>query len=216
MNRLILYDLDGTLVDTKEDIAQAANHMLTQMGQAPLPGPVIWRFVGLGLRQLVEGCLQTDDSHHIEQGMKLYRAHYTQHLLDHTQLFPRAIEVLEHFKARKQAVITNKPNPYARDILTGLRVADYFSEIVGGNSEYPKKPDPGAALAIMHQEGVPHEQTLLIGDSPIDVEMGRSAGIFTVGVSHGFSTQEELAAAAPDLIVKDFAELLVRAQTLNW
>lgn len=214
--RLILYDLDGTLVDTREDIARAANHMRSEMGMDPLPREAICRFVGLGLRQLMQGCLETEDPGRIEQGTKLYRAHYTQHLLDHAVLYPSVREVLDHFRGRTQAVVTNKPNPYSREILEALGVAGYFMEILAGDSEYPKKPDPAGILAVMARAVAIPAQTLWVGDSPIDVQTGARAGIQTVGVAHGFSPREELAASGPDELVEDFSQLLELARKRGW
>jgi len=216
MKRLIVYDLDGTLVDTLEDIAQAANHMLRELGAVPLPASEIRPFVGRGLQELVKGCLRTDDPAQAERGSKIYRAYYTQHLVEHSRLYPGAREVLDHFRPRAQAVISNKPNPYSSDILRALGVAGYFIRVVGGDSEYPRKPDPSSIRAIMEQAGVSPRETLFIGDSPIDVETGRSAGIVTIAVTHGFSDEEELRAAAPDVLVPSFPELLALAKQQGW
>jgi phosphoglycolate phosphatase len=147
MRRLILYDLDGTLVDTLEDITSAANHMLAELRMPPRPAVEIRGDIGRGLHQLVAACLQTDDRRRIEQGTKIYRAYYTQHLTDRSRLYPGVREVLDYFKARQQAVISNKPNPYSRDLLTALGVADYFFEIIGGETPYPKKPNPAFRIA---------------------------------------------------------------------
>jgi phosphoglycolate phosphatase len=206
--RLIVYDLDGTLADTREDITRSANHMRAEMDLGPLTRDEICRHVGLGLHQLVEKCLETTDAALVERGMRIYRAYYSQHLLDHTVLYPSVMEVLEYCRTYSQAVITNKPNPYSREILERLRVADFFAEIVGGESSYGKKPEPASLLAIMRREGIRPEETLMVGDSPIDVETGRRAGVATVGVAQGFSGREELAVAAPDTLVGNFDELL--------
>ena len=216
MKQLILYDLDGTLVDTLEDIAQAANHMLREMHAPTLPPSDVRRYIGHGLHELVKGCLKTDDPASIERGSKIYRAYYTTHLVDHSRLYPGAQEVLEHFKSRRQAVITNKPNPYASDILRALGVAGYFFEVVGGNSAYPKKPHPGSLLAIMERAKAAPQETVFIGDSPVDIETGRQAGVLTVCVTHGFSDAHEIRAAAPDVMVDSFPDLLALAAREGW
>jgi phosphoglycolate phosphatase len=216
LKRLIVYDLDGTLVDTLEDITQAANHMLRQMG-APLRLPSEVRAaIGLGASQLVKACLNTDDPELIERGLGIYRAYYGEHFLDHSALYPGARETLEYFKSRRQAVITNKPNPFSRELLSGLGVASYFLDIVGGDSNYPRKPDPAALCAMMRVAEIRPSETLLVGDSPIDVETGRNAGVFTVALAHGFSDIDELSASCPDTIVGNFKELLALAQKQGW
>ena len=113
-------------------------------------------------------------------------------------------------------VITNKPNPYSRAILEGLGVASFFSDIIGGDSEYPKKPDPAALVAVMGQAGITVHEVLFIGDSPVDIEAGRRAGVLTIAVAHGLSDERELQAASPDVAVRDFAELLQLAQRHGW
>ncbi len=214
--RLILYDLDGTLVDTREDIARAANHMRSEMGLNALPREVLCGFVGLGLRQLVQNCLETEDPARIERGTVLYRAHYTRHLLDNTVLYPSVREVLDHFRDRTQAVVTNKPNPYSREILKALGVADYFAEILAGDSGLPKKPDPAGILAVMERAGAHPSETLFVGDSSIDVETGARAGIATIGVAHGFCDRRELEASGPNELVENFSQLLVLAKERGW
>ena len=214
--RLIVYDLDGTLVDTRTDIAQAANHMRSGMGLPPLPEKEICSYVGLGLTRLVEGCLGTSDPSKVEEGIRVYLDFYSLHLLDHAVLYPGVREVLEYFRSRGQAVITNKPDPYSRRILEALGLAGYFLEIVAGNSGYAKKPDPESLLALMGREGASPEGTLFVGDSPVDVETGSKAGALTVAVAQGFCEREELQRAGPDHLVGGFGELLELAREKAW
>lgn len=214
--RLIVYDLDGTLVDTGEDIAEAVNHMLTVLDASPLSPEEVRRFVGRGLHDLIARCLKTDDPGRIRQGLKTFEAYYANHLADHSALYPRAKEVLDYFKDRTQAVLTNKPNPFAQDLLKRLGVADYFTEILAGADAYPKKPDPAALFSLMDRNQIPPQDALLVGDSLIDVETGRKAGVLTVILMHGFEDKEELAAASPDVTVGDFRELLTLARQHGW
>ena len=216
MKQLIIYDLDGTLVDTAEDIAQSLNHMLRALGARPMTRAEVVPLIGRGLRHLVAGCLKTEDAHSIERGMKIYRAHYTEHLLDHTVLYPSAQRLLEHFKEKKQAVVTNKPNPFTQDILTGLDVAHYLIEVIAGDSGYPRKPDPTGVRAIMDKSRVSPDGTVLVGDSPIDVETGRNAGVLTVAVQYGFGDATQLIAAKPDAIVNNLDELIELAKRQGW
>ncbi len=213
---LILYDLDGTLVDTKEDIAASANHMLRQMGGPLLTVDQVVPCVGKGLRQLIASCLGTEDAGRIEEGMRIYRAHYAIHRLDRSRLYPGARDILEHFKSRKQAVITNKPNPYSKDILSGLGISDYFIEVIGGDSEHPKKPDSTAFLYLMQKNGVSPGETLFIGDSVIDIQAGRSAGVFTAVLTHGFEPEEAIRGESPDLVAAGFETLLEIAKDRKW
>ena len=216
MKRLIVYDLDGTLVDTAEDITSAVNFMLTHFHHPPLHRAEVLRYVGQGLQHLIKHCLAIDDPQEIERGINLYAAYYTDHLLDASALFPSAQALLDYFKDRKQAVITNKPNPYSCDILTGLGVADYFFEVIAGDSEYPNKPDPTAIRSLMAKHQINPKETLLIGDSLIDIQTGRNAGVFTAILTHGFSDASELASADPDVLVSHFEELMALARQHRW
>ncbi len=214
--RLIVYDLDGTLVDTLEDITQAANHMLEQLGRPGVSAQVIRGYIGRGLAQLVRACVQTDDPAQLAHATIVYRAYYTQHLLDHTRLYPDARAACEFFRLKRQAVITNKPDPYSRNILTALGLAPFFCDIIAGDERYPKKPDPTSLRALMLTEGVSGQETVFVGDSPIDIETGRRAGVFTVAVTHGFTDAQELTAAKPDLLVENFTGLIETAQRQRW
>lgn len=204
---LIIYDLDGTIVDTRRDIACAVNHMLTQMGFPEMSVEDVCRHVGRGLHHLIQGTLQIADEKLVEKGCKIYRDYYVSHLLDHTQLYPGAKDFLEYFKDRKQAVITNKPDPYSVEILKALGVLDYFVEVIAGNSSYPAKPAPDGVRAIMEREKIPAEKTIFVGDSAIDFETAQNAGIEIVLLSHGFSTEAELRELKPEVLCRNFEEL---------
>lgn len=213
---LIVYDLDGTLADTRRDIADAANFMRGRMGLPPLAGKEICGYVGLGLKKLIENCLGTTDEARVEEGSRVYRAFYSEHLLDNTALYPGVLDLLKHFKDRRQGVITNKPEAYTRRLLEALGVAGYFPEVTAGDSGYPKKPDPESLLAMMRKEGAEPGGTVFVGDSPIDVETGAKAGVRTVAVAQGFCDRHELEQAAPSHLVGGFADLLALAKKENW
>ena len=216
LKRLVIYDLDGTLVDTLQDIAAATNHMLGALQKPPLDEDTVRRSVGRGLRELVSGCVRTDDQALIDEGIRVWWDYYGHHLADHSRLYPSTVEVLEYFKARQQVVITNKPNPFSRQLLDTLGVARYFRHIIGPDEPYPKKPDPAAVWAVMGELRVTAEEALLIGDSLVDIETGRNAGVLTVVLSHGLADEAELRAAHPDVLVRDFQELLDVARARHW
>ena len=208
MKRLIVYDLDGTLVDTLGDITEAANHMLRQLARAEVPAAEIRRAIGGGVQELVKRCLNTEDARAIEDGVGVFRAYYRSHLVERSRLYPGARAMLDHFKGRRQAVLTNKPASLSLEILRALSVGEYFCEVIGGESSFPKKPHPAALRALMEHAGVTPDDTLLIGDSPIDVSTGRNAGVLTIVVTHGFSDEAELREASPDALVSHFNGLL--------
>lgn len=188
MKRLIIYDLDGTLVDTSQELVHADAYVRSQLGTSP--------------RQ--------------EESEALFAAYYAHHAYEHACLYPNTRQVLDYFKNRPQAVLTDRPNPFARDLIEALGISGYFLDIVAGDSPYPKKPHPAGALSLIANAGVRLEDTLLIGDSPIDIETGRKAGVFTIAVSHGFSPESDLRAAAPDALAEDFAHFLELARRYGW
>ena len=214
--RLIVYDLDGTLADTAEDIAEAVNAMLRQLAASPLSRDEIRRLVGRGLHDLIARCLDTNDPQRIRAGLDAFEAHYAAHLVDHSTLYPGVPEVLDYFHDRRQAVLTNKPNPFARDLLAALGVAPRFCAILAGADGQPKKPDPTALRALMQAQGASAPETLLVGDSVIDVQTGRNAGVLTVIVAQGFEDPQALQAARPDLLVTHFTQLLQVAKRHGW
>ena len=214
--RLVIYDLDGTLVDTAQDIAQAVNHAVTSLGHAPLASREIRAGVGRGVAHLIGQCLQTDDETRIAAGVQLFRDYYGAHLVDHSTLYPGTREALDYFRARTQVVLTNKPDPYAQDLLHALGIDGSFAQIVAADGHAPIKPDPSAVFALLEAYGAAPKEALMIGDSPIDVETGRRAGVLTAVVSHGFSDEADLRAARPDALVRDFPALLALAKQRAW
>ena len=214
--RLIVYDLDGTLADTAEDIAEAVNAMLKRLMVSPMSQEEIRRLVGRGLHDLIGRCLKTSDPDRIRSGLDAFEAYYAAHLVDHSALYPGVPEVLDYFHDRRQAVLTNKPSPFARDLLAALGVAQRFCAILAGTDGQPKKPDPTALRALMQTQAVSASETLLVGDSVIDVQTGRNAGVLTVIVAQGFEDPQALGAAHPDLLVTHFAQLLQVAKQQGW
>ncbi|HTL47369.1 MAG TPA: HAD-IA family hydrolase [Verrucomicrobiae bacterium] len=216
MKQLIAYDLDGTLVDTRKDIVLSVNHMLESMGAPSMADRDVERCVGFGLRELVRRTLKTDDSKALERGAKIFRAHYEEHMMDHTRLYPGAKDVLEFFKGRRQAVLTNKPNPFSENMLAQLGTASYFCAVLTGDPGKPKKPDPTAFLELLDRERVPPSAALFVGDSGIDFETGRRAGVETVIITHGFVPENELKSLTPDHLVQSFEALLDLARKKSW
>lgn len=214
--KLILYDLDGTLVDTRQDIINGVRHALEVLSGPKLTDDEIKECVGTGLHALIRKVFRTDDEKLADRGSKLYREHYKEHMLDHSRLYPGAREFLEYFKDRKQAVITNKPNPFSSQILAALGVADYFIAILTGDNGMPFKPDPATIHHLMEVTGASAGEVLFVGDSPIDITAARNGGVEIVTLTHGFAPESVLREAKPDDIVHSFSELLNLAQEKGW
>ena len=166
--RLLVFDLDGTLVDSKLDLALSVNAMLQEMGLAPLPISQIASYVGQGVNLLVRRALGASaNDENIEKGLAFFLRYYRDHMLDHTAPYPGVPEALEALRTHKLAVLTNKPVNFSREMLTRLGFAPYFSFIYGGNSFAQKKPDPIGLHTLMGNLQVPADQTLMVGDSDI-------------------------------------------------
>ena len=205
--RLLIFDLDGTLADTKLDLALSVNAMRQRMALPPLPLDVITAYIGHGVTNLVRRALGeqgTDES--VQQGLALFLEHYRCHLLDNTIVYPGVADALKEFQNRQLAVLTNKSEDFSRAILAGLGIARYFAFIFGGDSFPQKKPHPLGVQKLMSETGASTEQTLMVGDSDTDVLTGRNAGVWTCGVTYGFGAPT-LASAPPDLLIGDLREL---------
>ncbi len=216
MKKLIVYDLDGTLVDTRQDIIDGVNAMLIKMGKEKLPDKEIESYVGSGLRSLMSRALKEEDDKKVQKAGKFFMKYYGKNMLENSILYPGALETLKYFKDRKQAVLTNKPSPFAEDMLQGLKVSHYFVKVIAGGPGKRHKPDPFTFTEMMHETGVSREETLFIGDSAVDWETGKNAGVKTILMSHGFSSANELELLSPDALVHSFGELLAEVKKNNW
>ncbi len=204
---LIVYDFDGTLVDTKRDIADSVNLVLRELGLPEKPHDTIFKFVGRGVDKLMSQALNGTGKGDIPGAVALFRKHYDLRLLDHSDFFPHGRETLEFFSRKKQAILSNKPRQFILRILSGLNCDCAFESILGGDSLENKKPDPEGLLLLMRQCGVSPERVLMVGDSPIDVETGKRAGVATCAATHGMSSRADLESAQPDWTISSLEEL---------
>jgi phosphoglycolate phosphatase len=210
--RLFIFDLDGTLIDSRADICFSMNQALARMRIPTLPESEILDFVGEGLQRLVERSLrgatnQVPEQVLIEDATRFFREEYGQHLLDQTKLRPGVTETLDRLSQAKFAVVTNKPEGFSRTILNGLGIEKRFCVILGGDSVRSRKPDPEALGEAMTVCGAHPSETVMVGDSPVDIQAGKAAAVMTCGVLGGFRPKEELEAAGCDLLIGNLIEL---------
>jgi len=205
--KLIVFDLDGTLIDSRRDLANAVNAMLTQMERPALPEKVIAEYVGDGAGMLVRRALgDPEDEALVEDGLERFLACYRAHMLDHTYVYDGVFVALDALRTlpdgseRKFAVLTNKPVNPSRRICEALGLSGYFFEIYGGNSFVTKKPDPEGMRTLMQAAGARPDQTLMIGDSVVDVLTARNSGAFVIGCRFGLSSHT-LETVASDCLV---------------
>ncbi len=210
--RLFLFDLDGTLIDSKTDIACAVNLALKRMNLKSLPESQIADFIGDGVIKLIERALRAATNRQpgdapTQKGVALFREEYGEHLLDHTCLYADVKETLGRLAWARFAVVSNKPESFCRSILEGLGMAHRFCAIVGGDSTLRRKPDPASLLAAMDFCAAVPSETVMVGDSAVDIAAGRDAGVITCGVLRDARFKEPLQAAGCDLIIEDLKEL---------
>lgn len=208
MKGLLLFDLDGTLIDSKEDIVRSINFALKETGHTQLPRETILDFVGRGLFQLIGDCIRSEDKPSIETVVQAFWKHYLIHLLDETHLYPGVQRFLDEKSDYKMAIVTNKPFEFTKIILEGLKISQYFEWVIGGDSLPVQKPSPEFLAPIFKDipAHFPKEKILMIGDSDIDIHTGKAVQIKTCGICQGFRPREELQNCAPDYLVEDFEE----------
>lgn len=209
--RLLIFDLDGTLVDSRRDLIDSVNATRICLGLSPLDDDTVSSYIGDGAPMLMRRALPGFGDEDLARALAFFLAYYRQHKLDHTDFYPGVRGALEMFGDRTLAVLTNKPVRISREMLEQLGVAPRFRYVYGGNSFENKKPHPEGVLSILNDSGVRAEHAMMVGDSDVDIVTGRNAGIHTCGVSYGFKphTFEQI---PPDVLVHSLPEL---AELLN-
>lgn len=207
---LLIFDLDGTLADTKLDMANSVNATRAHFGLAALPNELVYSYVGNGAPVLIRKALgpgYTDEE--VQRALEYFLSCYRDRMLEHTTLYPGVRESLDRLKAEgvPMAVLTNKPVRFSQEILNGLGVGGHFFRVYGGNSFEQKKPDPWGVEVLLAEAGVSKERALMVGDSAVDVVTARNAGIAVCGVTYGFQP-ETLAAELPDILVERMEDLV--------
>jgi phosphoglycolate phosphatase len=205
--RALIFDLDGTLIDSKLDLALSVNAARRHMGLPPLPHEKIYGYVGRGAPMLIRQSLGREASEDdVARALDFFLAYYRQHLLDNTVPYPGVREALDSLDGRPMAVLSNKPAGPSRRILEGLDLARYFRFIYGGNSFAQKKPDPEGLYAILRDFGAAPREAMVVGDSEYDVLTARHAGAWACGVSYGLGSHQ-LTHHPPDLLLDNLREL---------
>jgi phosphoglycolate phosphatase len=205
--RGLVFDLDGTLIDSKMDLVNGVNATLRELKREALPTDLVASYVGSGAPVLIRRALGGNPSEEeLRRALAFFLAHYEEHKLDHTRLYPGVAETLEQLKNLPMSVLTNKPAKISVRILEGLGVARYFRSIYGGNSFETKKPDPLGAKQILNEFNVSAQEVAMVGDSEVDVQTARNAGMPSVIVNFGFGTHDRAAHPA-DVYIDQFKEL---------
>jgi phosphoglycolate phosphatase len=205
--RALIFDLDGTLIDSKQDLIHSVNAMLRELGHGELPEETISGYIGHGAPQLVaralgDGC--TDEER--QRALDFFLRYYETHKMDTTCAYPGVAETLEKLASRPMAVLTNKPVRISVRILDAMRLSKYFRAIYGGNSFETKKPDPLGARTILRELGAEPQEALLVGDSQVDVQTARNTGTLAAAVNYGFGVHDRGTYPA-DIYLERFSDL---------
>ena len=208
----LLFDLDGTLVDSRADLINSVNLMLAELGRETLPDARVLKFVGEGARSLVERALRADQNgappgHDVDHALEVFRRHYSEHLLDQTRVYPEVEQTLARLDHIPKAVVTNKPYEFTTPLLEGVGLSSYFEVIIGGDCLSERKPSPLMLFEAARRCGVHSSECLMVGDSRVDVEAGRAANMKTCGYIPGFRGRTELVDAGVDYVIERFGEL---------
>ena len=189
--RALIFDLDGTLIDSKRDLIRSVNAMLVEMGREELHEDTISGYIGHGAPQLVRRALGDGASDtECERALKFFLGYYDEHKMDSTCAYPGVAEALAQLAHLPMAILTNKPVRVSGRILAELGLAKYFRVVYGGNSFQTKKPDPLGAQTILREFDVAPAETMLVGDSEVDVQTARNAGTYAAAVNYGFGTHD--------------------------
>jgi phosphoglycolate phosphatase len=209
--KLLLWDLDGTLVDSELDLAHAINAMLRHYERPELPVEVVASYIGDGAPMLVRRALgDPQDEGFVQTAMEYFMLYYREHKLDNTYVYPGVLETLKAIRQRsnlRMAVLTNKPIGPSRGICDGLGLTEFMTQIYGGNSFPAKKPDPHGARVLLEEHGAKPTEAVIIGDSQNDVLTANNAGMYSIGVTYGLSP-ESLKIHPPDVLIDYPGELL--------
>ena len=204
---VLIFDLDGTLVDSKKDLTSSVNHVRTTFHLPELTEYEIAGFIGDGAQMMIQRALGADaPESDVHAGLQLFLSYYRDHMLDQSKLYPGVAETLQRLADHRLAVLTNKPIRLSQRMLEGLGILGHFAAVYGGNSFERKKPDPVGIFQILADTKGQLETTWMIGDSAVDVLTGRNAGVKTCGVSWGYAT-DSFKKTPPDFLIHRFEEL---------
>ena len=204
---LVMFDLDGTLANTGQDLTDAVNYTRAHFNLSALPQTLILSHVGRGVEYLLKHALPEENPDHFREVMGVFLARYERHLLDKTVLYPNVHVALDYFQNKRRVVVSNKIHRLTVAVLRGLGVENRFDAILGGDSAPEKKPHPALLNSVLEQFRIRAPDALIVGDGDIDIEAGKRAGVLTCGVTYGLGSREDLIAAKPDFMIDDLAQL---------
>lgn len=210
MNRikLAIFDLDGTLINSLDDLTDATNYMLSAMAKGNITGEQVKKLVGQGARSLVERAIPGISPEELERALGYFITYNDEHIVDKTRLYPGVRGALMSLREAgyRLAVISNKNSALCRKVIEALGVADIFEVVMGADAMPFRKPSPEPILRLLRDFGVNAENAVIVGDSINDVAAGKAAGVWTVGCTYGYGELSEVEGA--DYVIGSFVEIL--------
>jgi phosphoglycolate phosphatase len=204
--KLIMFDLDGTLVNTAQDITNALNFAIKPYGMKILTVEDTIQLIGEGISRLVEKILSMENMHLKSAIMNRFLEYYSEHLIEYSKEYPHVKETLENLTTVKKAVISNKREDLSKRLLEELGLSEYFDLIIGSDTTGERKPSPVPVLYVVNKLGSSGDESIIVGDSNYDIEAGKKAKVKTVAVTYGYRPRESLTEA--DYIIDDIRELV--------
>jgi phosphoglycolate phosphatase len=207
---LLIFDLDGTLIDSKVDLVHSVNAARGLMQLPPISEDLVSSYVGNGAPVLMRRALGQEASEaDVQRALEYFLGYYREHMLDNTRLYPGVQDALDRLQStgNHMAVLTNKPVRFSRELVRGLGLGSHFFQVYGGNSFEQKKPDPIGVETLLKESGIARERAVMVGDSGVDIRTARNANIRACGVTYGFQP-EGFVEDPPDIVVDDLNQLV--------
>jgi phosphoglycolate phosphatase len=205
---LMIFDLDGTLVNSGGDIVASVNYALKRLDIPTKSQKEIFSFVGDGVNKMIERALGNEHQHHFDEAMDIFSDYYARHMLDTTCLCDSVIEVLDHFSNKKKVIITNKRRYFTLTMTDALGISKYFEEIIGADSTAYKKPDPRLFIPLSERVHAACNDTVVIGDGVNDIMLAKNTGVLSCALLNGLTHRDILLALDPDFACEGLRELL--------
>lgn len=203
----IFFDVDGTLVDSRQDIVRAINYTLKRLGISERPSELIVSYIGTGVKDLLRRCLGRGNIDLADKGVEIFSNYYVKHSADQSKLYPHVKETLDYFKVKRKFVLTNRFRKFADATLCELGIRKYFEDIVGGDDEDCMKPSACVLERAISKLGIDRKEAIVVGDMALDIKTGKNSGILTCWVTYGLGKRKDFRDLKPDYIIDDIIKL---------